>query len=41
MRGMQVMLDSDLEMLYGVETEALNQAVPETRKGSRNGFVSD
>ena len=26
-RGVQVMLDSDLAMLYGVETRALNQAV--------------
>ena len=26
-RGMQVMLDSDLAMLYGVQTKALNQAV--------------
>ena len=26
-RGQQVMLDSDLAMLYGVETKALNQAV--------------
>ena len=26
-RGEQVMLDSDLAMLYGVETKALNQAV--------------
>lgn len=26
-RGMQVMLDSDLAMLYGVETKVLNQAV--------------
>ena len=26
-RGMQVMLDSDLAMLYGVETQAINQGV--------------
>ncbi len=26
-RGMQVMTDSDLAELYGVETKALNQAV--------------
>ena len=26
-RGQQVMLDSDLAMLYGVETRSLNQAV--------------
>ena len=26
-RGMQVMLDSDLATLYGVETKVLNQAV--------------
>ena len=26
-RGQKVMLDSDLAMLYGVETRALNQAV--------------
>ena len=40
-RGTQIMLDRDLSMLNGVETKALNQAVPETRKGSRNGFASD
>jgi hypothetical protein len=33
-RGMQVMLDSDLAELYGVETNALNQAV----KRNRNRF---
>lgn len=27
LRGVQVMLDSDLAMLYGIETRALNQAV--------------
>jgi hypothetical protein len=26
-RGMEVMLDSDLAMMYGVETKVLNQAV--------------
>ena len=42
-RGVQVMLDSDLAMLYGVETRALNQAVtrnprrglPNSRKASQ------
>ena len=28
-RGFRVMLDSDLAMLYGVETRILNQAVKE------------
>jgi hypothetical protein len=27
LKGQQVMLDSDLALLYGVETKALNQAV--------------
>lgn len=31
-RGMQVMLDSDLAMLYGVETRAINQAVARNSK---------
>ena len=31
-RGQQVMLDSDLAMLYQVETRALNQAVKRNRK---------
>jgi len=30
-RGQQVMLDSDLAMLYGVETRVLNQAVKRNR----------
>jgi hypothetical protein len=36
-RGQQVMLDSDLAMLYGVETKALNQAV----KRNVNRFPDD
>ena len=36
-RGQQVMLDSDLAMLYGVETKALNQAV----KRNINRFPED
>ena len=36
-RGQQVMLDSDLAMLYGVETRALNQAV----KRNMNRFPDD
>ena len=36
-RGQQVMLDSDLAMLYGVETKALNQAV----KRNINRFPAD
>ena len=36
-RGTQVMLDSDLAMLYGVETKALNQAV----KRNINRFPDD
>ena len=36
-RGQQVMLDSDLAMLYGVETKALNQAV----KRNSNRFPED
>ena len=36
-RGQQVMLDSDLAMLYGVETKALNQAV----KRNNNRFPED
>ena len=36
-RGTQVMLDSDLVMLYGVETKALNQAV----KRNINRFPDD
>lgn len=30
-RGLQVMLDSDLAMMYGVETRVLNQAVKRNR----------
>jgi hypothetical protein len=30
-RGLKVMLDRDLAMLYGVETRALNQAVKRNR----------
>ena len=36
-RDQQVMLDSDLAMLYGVETKALNQAV----KRNSNRFPAD
>ena len=36
-RGQQVMLDSDLAMLYGVKTSALNQAV----KRNINRFPDD
>ena len=36
-RGLQVMLDADLAMLYGVETKALNQAV----KRNVNRFPAD
>ena len=36
-RGQQVILDSDLAMLYGVETKALNQAV----KRNSNRFPAD
>ena len=36
-RGQQVMLDSDLAMLYGVETKRLNQAV----KRNINRFPED
>ena len=36
-RGQQVMLDSDLAMLYGVETKALNQSV----KRNGNRFPAD
>lgn len=40
-RGTQVMLDSDLSMLNGVETKALNQAVTRNPKRPRSGFDSD
>ena len=36
-RGLKVMLDRDLAMLYGVETRALNQAV----KRNRDRFPCD
>ena len=36
-RGQQVMLDSDLAMIYGVETKALNQSV----KRNGNRFPAD
>lgn len=36
-RGLQVMLDADLAILYGVETKALNQAV----KRNVNRFPAD
>ncbi len=36
-RGLKVMLDRDLAMLYGVETRALNQAV----KRNRDRFPDD
>lgn len=36
-RGVQVMIDRDLAMLYGVETRVLNQAV----KRNMNRFPND
>ena len=38
-RGTQVMLDSDLAMLYGVETKALNQAVKRNINRFPDGFM--
>lgn len=38
-RGMQVMLDSDLASLYGVETKALNQAVKRNRERFPGRFM--
>ena len=38
-RGQQVMLDSDLAMLYGVETKALNQAVKRNIKRFPEDFM--
>jgi hypothetical protein len=32
LRGMRVMLDSDLALLYGVTTSSLNQAVERNRE---------
>jgi len=37
-RGVQVMLDSDLAELYGVETRALNQAVKRNAERFPEGF---
>lgn len=39
-RGQQVMLDSDLARLYGVETRALNQAVARNPKRFPERFCS-
>ena len=38
-RGQQVMLDSDLAMLYGVETRILNQAVKRNNKRFPEDFM--
>ncbi|MGI6395457.1 MAG: ORF6N domain-containing protein [bacterium] len=38
-RGMQVMLDSDLAELYGVETKLLNRAVKRNQKRFPNSFA--
>ncbi len=37
-RGLQVMIDRDLAMLYGVETKALNQAVKRNKERFPNHF---
>lgn len=37
-RGLQVMIDRDLAMLYGVETKALNQAVKRNKEQFPNHF---
>lgn len=38
-RGQQVMLDSDLAMLYGVETRSLNQSVKRNIRRFPNDFM--
>ncbi|MBP1716056.1 MAG: DNA-binding protein [Deltaproteobacteria bacterium] len=38
-RGLKVMLDRDLAMLYGVETRALNQAVKRNRERFPDDFM--
>ena len=38
-RGQQVMIDSDLAMLYGVETRTLNQAVKRNNKRFPEDFM--
>ena len=38
-RGIKVMLDSDLAKLYGVETRALNQAVKRNIERFPNNFM--
>ena len=38
-RGVKVMLDSDLAKLYGVETRALNQAVKRNIERFPNNFM--
>ena len=38
-RGLKVLLDSDLAVLYGVETSALNRAVRRNRKRFPDDFV--
>ena len=39
MRGLKVMLDRDLDELYGVETKVLNQAVKRNRKRFPDDFM--
>ena len=39
MRGQKVMLDSDLAVLYGVQTKALNQAVKRNKDRFPEDFV--
>jgi hypothetical protein len=38
-RGLKIMLDRDLAMLYGVETRALNQAVKRNRERFPDDFM--
>ncbi len=40
-RGQQVMIDSDLAMLYHVETKRLNESEKEMRDAFRKAFVSN
>jgi hypothetical protein len=40
-RGQKVMLDSDLAMLYGVPTKALNQAVKRNERRFPPDFMFD
>ena len=39
MRGVQVILDRDIAMLYGVETKVLNQAVKRNRERFPDRFM--